>query len=429
VKRAEKLTGPTGLFMLTIADSGERKSTCDGFFTRAIRDYELEQAEAAIAVMKDYQADIDAWEAKRAGVRDKIKSDTKARKSTNSLEEELRNLEHNKPESPKVPRLVYADVTPESLAFNLAKKWPSGGVVSAEAGIVFGSHGMGSDSVMRNLATLNQLWDGNTLTIDRRTSDSFSVCGARLTVALQVQEATIRAFFDKTGTLARGTGFLARFLISWPQSTQGYRPFAEAPESWPHMAAFNRRIAEILRDPVPLDDAGNLQPLMLGFSPEAKAAWVSFHDAVESQLRAGGELHDVRDVASKSADNAARLAALFHVFSGVSGLINVDTFDGAASIVAWHLSESKRFLSEVVSSDDVSETGRLDDWLAAHCRSEHTTMVDKNRVLQFGPLRKATSLNFALRALEDLDRVRLEKVGKRTVIHVNPALVTSGGQK
>ena len=32
VKRAEKLTGPVGLFLLTIADSGERKSTCDEFF-------------------------------------------------------------------------------------------------------------------------------------------------------------------------------------------------------------------------------------------------------------------------------------------------------------------------------------------------------------------------------------------------------------
>src|SRR5262249_18388372 len=40
VKRAEKLTGPVGLFLLTIADSGERKSTCDEFFTAAGRAYQ-----------------------------------------------------------------------------------------------------------------------------------------------------------------------------------------------------------------------------------------------------------------------------------------------------------------------------------------------------------------------------------------------------
>lgn len=44
-----------------------------------------------------------------------------------------------------------------------SKQWPSGGVISSEAGSVFGGHGMGSDSVMRNLAALNQLWDGATL--------------------------------------------------------------------------------------------------------------------------------------------------------------------------------------------------------------------------------------------------------------------------
>ncbi len=46
MKRAEKLSGPVGLFLLTVADSGERKSTCDGFFLKGLRDYEEAQAEA-----------------------------------------------------------------------------------------------------------------------------------------------------------------------------------------------------------------------------------------------------------------------------------------------------------------------------------------------------------------------------------------------
>ena len=73
------------------------------------------------------------------------------------MESALRDLEHSKPEAPRIPRLIYADATPEAMAYGLAKQWPSAGVVSAEAGIVFGSHGMAKDSVMRNLAMLNQL--------------------------------------------------------------------------------------------------------------------------------------------------------------------------------------------------------------------------------------------------------------------------------
>ncbi|MFP6558343.1 DUF3987 domain-containing protein [Paraburkholderia sp. B3] len=47
VQRDSRLSGPVSLFVVVIADSGERKTTCDSFFMRAIRDYEREQAEAA----------------------------------------------------------------------------------------------------------------------------------------------------------------------------------------------------------------------------------------------------------------------------------------------------------------------------------------------------------------------------------------------
>ena len=258
VERASKLHSPVSTFTLVIAESGERKSTCDGFFTKAIRDYESAQVEAAKPLVKDYNAAFESWEAKRSGIKDKIRQLAKEKKPTAELESDLRGLEHNKPEPPRITRLIYGDVTPEELAFKLAMVWPSGGVVSAEAGVVFGSHGMGSDSVTRNLARLNVLWDGGDLPIDRRTTESFTVRGARLTMGLQVQSATLLSFFEKSGALARGTGFLARFLIAWPESTQGNRPFTEAPEHWPSLAAFNRRITEILNLPVSINDDGAL---------------------------------------------------------------------------------------------------------------------------------------------------------------------------
>ena len=426
-KRAEKLHGPVGLFLLTIADSGERKSTCDGFFTKAIQDYEEAQSDAAKPILKNHKAAIESWEAKRGGIKDKIRQLAKENKPTSGLESALRDLEHDKPEQPRIPRLLYADATPEALAYGLAKNWPSGGVVSAEGGIVFGSHGMGKDSVMRNLGLLNQLWDGTSLTIDRRTSESFTVRGARLTVALQVQEPTLREFFTRSGALARGTGFLARFLVAWPESTQGFRPFTEAPANWPHLAAFHQRIAAILDQPAPIDDEGALTPPMLPLTVEAKAAWVEYHDAIEAMLPNGGELYDVRDVASKTADNAVRLAALFQHFEGAGGAIGVDAFEGASNIAAWHLNEARRFFGELALPAELADAARLDSWLIEYCRREQTHLVRKNHTRQHGPLRDGAALDAAIRELANLDRVRLVKDGKRLTIHVNPALVFEGG--
>ncbi len=426
-KRLEKLQGPTGLFILVIADSGERKSTCDGFFTQAISDYELAQAESAKPALKDHRAAAEAWEAKRGGVKEKIRQLAKANKATADSESALRDLEHDKPEPPRVPRLLYADATPEALAYGLAKQWPSAGVVSAEAGIVFGSHGMGKDSVMRNLGLLNQLWDGKSLTIDRRSTESFSVRGARLTVALQVQEPTLREFFNRSGTLARGTGFLARFLVAWPESTQGMRQIdpdsPDGPATWPHLAAFHRRIAEILDQPVPIDEDGALTPPVLPLTPEAKAAWVEYHNAIESELSRGGELFDVRDVASKSADNAARLAALFQMFEGTGGAIGLAAFESASLIAAWHLHESRRFFGELAQPAELADAARLDEWLIRHCQQSQTNLVSTRDAQRLGPIRDKEKLTIALRELHELDRVKVLQEARRKIIMVNPALV------
>ena len=426
VKRAEQLSGPTSLYLLTIADSGERKSTCDGIFTKAIRDYEAEQAEAAKPKLTDHRAALQAWESKRGGIKDKIRALAKQGGATAAKETELRAL-GDPPEAPRVPKLIYGDATPEALKWNLAKLWPSGGVVSAEGGIVFGSHGMNKESIMRNLATLNELWDGKPISTERRTSESFTVRGARLTMGIQVQAVTLRSFFDRSGGLARGTGFLARFLSSWPESTQGFRPFTDPPENWPALAAFNRRVAAILESPVTIDGDGALSPFMLSLTPETKAAWVDFHDQIEVMLRPGGELHEVQDVASKSADNAVRLAALFQVFEhGTGATVGPEAFAGARQIAAWHLNEARRFFSEIALPVELANAARLDDWLIEYCKREHTHLVGKNHTRQHGPLRDGAALDAAISELANLDRVRRGTEGNRQIIYINPALITEG---
>jgi putative DNA primase/helicase len=434
VKRADKLTGPVGLFLLTIADSGERKSTCDGFFTKAIHDYETQQAEAGQPILSDYKAAIAAWEAERDGIISAIKQAGKTAKSVAGkdikvLRAELAEHQHHIPEAPRIPRLLYTDATPQALAYGLAHNWPAGGVVSAEAGIVFGSHGMGKDSVMLSMGQLNQLWDGNSLTIDRRTTESYTVKGARLTVALQVQEPTLREFFKQSGALARGIGFLARFLVAWPESTQGFRPFSEAPANWPHHAAFNQRIAAILGQPAPIDEHGALTPAMLTMTPDAKAAWVQYHDAIERELPSGGELYDVQDVAAKSAENAVRLAALFQMFEGSGGAVGAEAFEGAGRIAAWHLNESRRFFGELALPAELANAARLDTWLIAYCKRERTHLVPIAKLQQGGPggLRSKAVIETALRELEDAGRARMVRDGKRKIIAVNPALVIEGG--
>jgi len=166
---------------------------------------------------------------------------------------------------------------------------------------------------------------------------------------------------------------------------------------------------------------------MLTLAPDAKAAWVAFHDAIEAELSTGKELYDVRDVASKTADNAARLAALFHVFTGSIGPIDIEPMESGARITAWNLSEARRFLGELAMPAELANPARLESWMVAYCKRENTDKVPTREIQQFGPggLRDKDTFIKAVSELAELGRARLIQDGKRRLIQVNPALLTA----
>jgi putative DNA primase/helicase len=426
VRRAEKLEGPVSLYLMVIAESGERKSTVDEHFVRPILEWELQKAEDFKSPLAENKAEMRAWEAKREAVLHVIKSAHQKGESTQVAEDNLKELEKAKPRELRVPRLKYGDITPEKLGECLALAWPSGAVISAEAGIVLGSHALQSDSQMRSLALLNSLWSGESFQSDRRTQTSYALHEARLTMGLQAQPGVVRQFFEATKGLARGSGFAARFLIAWPTSTQGTRLFRDPPESWPRLSAFRRRISALVDMPFGFDEHGILKLTTLDLTPGARTAWIQFHDEVEQELRPGGDMAETRDVASKAADNAARLAALFHVYEhGPTGKIEVDAMQSACKLAAWHLYEARRFLNELVLPVHVVHAAKLDQWLRRYCAEKGKPSVLRSEVQRLGPspMRDGPTLDKAIAALTEVYRVRMRGNGREKWLDINPRLL------
>jgi putative DNA primase/helicase len=303
--------------------------------------------------------------------------------------------------------------------------------MSSEAGAVLGAHAMNSESIMRNLSQLNVMWDGGQLSSLRKTSESFSVSHVRMTIGLMVQELVLRQFHAKSGGITRGSGFFARFLVSWPDSTQGSRYYVEAPSTWYARDVFNRRIAEILRQQVPFDEKGRLTPIASVLSAEAKAAWEVFYNAIEKELGLGGELQDVRDIASKVADNAVRLAALFQYFEDGLTVISLESLTSAVNITAWHLNESRRFFAELALTEEQANLVRLDSWLIKYFKRNETKsakLADLQRYVTPTKFRKREELKNAFAQLIAADRISLEEVGGRTcIVRINPKLLKLEG--
>ena len=424
VQRAANLTGPVNLLFLSIADSGERKSSVDSFFMRGIREYEANARRDAKPDLDQYRADEKTWAAEVRGIEGVIQKQAKNGSPSSDLKERLKILETTRPEPPKVPRLIYSDVTMEALAGGLAK-WSSAGVFSSEGGSFFGSYGMGKDSSMRTVSLFNQQWDALPVTFDRRSCESIALVNTRLTISLMVQESTFRSYIDQNGNgdFLRGSGFLARFLICWPESTQGTRLFCDTPETLTGLETFKSRVIDLLKQTTVNNDGLALSLLKL--CPEAFSEWKTFHDEVEKGLVADGEFSEVRDTAAKCADNAARLAAIFHLFKGGDGDISIESMRGACDVAVWHLSESRRFFGALALPPKIADAAKLETWLIERCRKEKTGFLSTGEAIQYGPshLRTAEKIHGVLEYLAELDRARVISEGKRKLICINPEVL------
>ena len=394
----------------------------------SIHKYERSQAQKLAPEIEASRKEHEKWRAKKKGLLAALERASKDSKDTAEIEERLDELQGSEPIAPRLPIILRGDDTSENLAFALTHEWPSAAVLNSEAGLIFGSHAMGAEKIMAGLALKNLLWDGEELHIGRKTSASFIVRGARFTFGLQIQRAALMKFAEKNGELARGIGFWARFLFAEPASTQGCRPWKEPPRSWTHLGTFNTRLREILEITLPWDESGTfLMPPVLDFSPKGKEAWVEVYNGIESELAFDGPLKEISDVASKAADNMARLAALFHILEiGLDGEIGPSHVQAAAKIIRWHLNEARRFFGTLQLPPEDQDAANLEEWLLHYCRRDQVASVPRGTVQKgINPrrLRDGKFLDAAIEKLQGLGRARLIVEGKPKLIQVRPELL------
>ena len=274
VQRPSMSPSPTSLFMVAAALSGERKTSCDGYFRAPIDDFEHAATEAAKPALADYAGNLATWEACKRAIAARIEKAKKNREPIDADAKEMREHQASLPRPPRVPVLLIQDSTSEALISQLSA-WPSASIAASEGGMVFGAHAMSAETIMRTLALYNSAWDGKPLRVLRRKENgSVFLSSARLTLNVQVQPGVMRDFLSGDRGLSRDVGFLARVLWSCPETTQGQRMFKHAPKHWPALARFNARTAELLNQRPRIDADGALTLDALPLSPAAEVAWI-----------------------------------------------------------------------------------------------------------------------------------------------------------
>ncbi|WP_176761455.1 DUF3987 domain-containing protein [Billgrantia gudaonensis] len=324
VERGVIGAGPSSLFCITVAESGERKSTMDRLALRPVREWERVRRESQREELARFKAGHEAWQLRRQSLVNANKG--KADKALTAQEQEmlaqeLANHDMQEPRPPTRPQMTFEEPTQEGVYRHLQEGHPSAGLVSDEGVGFFGGHGMSEDNRGRTIATLSKLWDGAPITRTRGAAgESGILAGRRLSAHLMLQPVVAAQVMGDP--LLTGQGFLARFLVMRAPSLVGQRFLMnrDPRHGVEHEAAVGhywQALTELVNRPLDIEqETGEIRPRMAKIEGASYQAWAAFHDRVERDLGESGRLSLVQGFASKAADNAARIAAIFAHLEG-----------------------------------------------------------------------------------------------------------------
>lgn len=376
---------PLSLFMLTVAESGDRKSAADKLALTAHRQYQRDLMEQYKADRKEYRDANDVYQKARAAILDRAKTDPHAAKA------EIGQLEE--PIEPPSPFILAEEPTLEGLQKSLLRGHASQGLFSDEGGQFFGGHASKPENMLKTVAGLSKLWDAAPITRTRASEgESDFRHGCRLSAHLMIQP--IVATDVLSNPTMKGQGFLPRFLVAWPTSLAGTRRYESAdPTTDPRLGRYWQRMAALLALEPFKSEAGELTPSALHMGKQAKDVWIKEHDRFEIELGQGGDLEDIKPTAAKAAENLLRIAGVFAIVEQSSS-ISAPLAERAAILMRWYVTEALRLAQPIKIDPQLRNADRLAHWLI----NKQWFNFDARRLQREGP-------SFTRKAATERDRL------------------------
>lgn len=402
--------------MLIIAESGERKTTVYDLVLKPFHDADNESLSMYHSSLDQFKVDEKIKEVTLKGIARAISKATSNSESTKELRQQLSECSKSKPKKPRLRYFLRQDMTDRAIMEALHGDGESIAISIDEGHIYFKS------AASSNFGLLNRIWDSpEVLSLNRADLEFLFAKNPRGSVSIMTQSAPFKKYLEKHGVVARGSGHWARYLVAWPQSTQGYRRVKFGKQVLNHLPKFHSRVSELQDKYRTMIESGKVKREIIEFSEEANSFWYELATQTEGMLRPGEFLSDINDFASKIMEIVARLSAAMHYFNNESGKITYDTLQRAFALVHWHIEEFKRLFSpqfmvsqDIIDTQNVLKCLRNGIWKGYGSNS----FVPKSLLLRCGPVRNADRLNVALDNLVSQSAILIGRAPKGTAKYV-----------
>ncbi len=283
VANVETLAGtkPLSLYCLTVAESGEGKSTAEEAALRPITEQQRKDGRRYRAILQ-----------------------------------ERRNNGRRQDDSPIVfprePYRVLKDGTVEGIRRGFKEGLPSQGVFTSEAAVMLAGYGMSEEQRGKTAGNFNSLWDGGELSVARGKDGRLQLYDRRLSIHWLVQpDIAHQAIHDP---LLTTVGFWPRFLLASPAPTGPLKARPFKPESFSAIREFWSQCREFLARELGEDCSG--LPVIRP-TEKALALACRFYEKMQVQAKTEeGILKLIKPFAVRATEQALRIAAVLSVFDG-----------------------------------------------------------------------------------------------------------------
>lgn len=176
--------------------------------------------------------------------------------------------------------------------------------------------------------------------------------------------------------------------------------------------AASDRLKAILSQPLPTNDANSseLEPHELRLSEAARKILFDYYRFTELGQALGGDLEHIKSFASKSPEQAARIAGVLTLWSDLTAtVITPETMSDGIELAQFYLSESLRLCEAAAISEHAERADNLRRWLinswpeVAAAQNRDPAHILPSDVVQYGPnaLRETSVVKKLMRTLEE----------------------------
>lgn len=365
-------TRPISCFFMTIAESGERKTSSDMEALRSVVEREKALSEEYQKFSVDWKNKKEAWEQQRK----QILNNRKEYREVLAKETALKAL-GDCPSEPLHPTIRVSDVTIEGVYRLMENGRPSLGLFSSEGGQFINGYGMKNEDRIKTAASLSALWDGEDVKRVRGGDGITILQGRRLCVHLMAQPLVALNFLSNPEL--RDQGLISRMLVSYPESTMGTRFGNNFYRENPALERFHNEMGRILKLKLPTKGKrdNELVPPAIEFDEKATKLFLEFKNHVERNLATGKIFENIRSFANKLLENAARLGITLLLVDDIQAeRLDYDHFKIGIELAEYYASEALRLFDEGYTDPNIIRAEKLLKWLQDEWEEEHISLPD-----------------------------------------------------